>query len=181
MEMFASLKTALQTPRHAAQQVLNFGMIVATALFIWKSLCVVTASESPIVVVLTGSMEPLIHRGDLLFLWQHSEDRAPLVGDIVVYKNSNNQIPIVHRILEVHEGKTFDDTLILTKGDNNVGDDRALYPRGQLWLSPSHIIGTAKLFLPHVGYVTILMNESPMFKYLLIGTLGFFAIITRGE
>ena len=35
---------------------------------IWKGLMVVTGSESPIVVVLSGSMEPAFHRGDLLFL-----------------------------------------------------------------------------------------------------------------
>lgn len=33
-------------------QVLSFGMIVSSALMIWKGLMVVTGSESPIVVVL---------------------------------------------------------------------------------------------------------------------------------
>ena len=33
-------------------QILNFGMIVSSALMIWKGLMVVTGSESPIVVVL---------------------------------------------------------------------------------------------------------------------------------
>ena len=35
-----------------AYQVLNFGMIVSSALMIWKGLMVATGSESPIVVVL---------------------------------------------------------------------------------------------------------------------------------
>lgn len=35
-------------------QVLSFGMIVSSALMIWKGLMVVTGSESPIVVVLSG-------------------------------------------------------------------------------------------------------------------------------
>ena len=43
---------------HALSQVLSFGMIVSSALMIWKGLMVVTGSESPIVVVLSGSMEP---------------------------------------------------------------------------------------------------------------------------
>jgi signal peptidase I len=34
------------------------GMIVTSALIIWKGLMVVTGSESPVVVVLSGSMEP---------------------------------------------------------------------------------------------------------------------------
>jgi signal peptidase I len=50
---------------------------------IWKSLSVLSASSSPIVVVLSGSMEPAFQRGDLLFLW----NRAPRaeIGEIVVY------------------------------------------------------------------------------------------------
>lgn len=34
------------------------GMIVTSALIIWKGLMCVTGSESPVVVVLSGSMEP---------------------------------------------------------------------------------------------------------------------------
>lgn len=33
-------------------------MIVTSALIIWKGLILVTGSESPVVVVLSGSMEP---------------------------------------------------------------------------------------------------------------------------
>uniref|UniRef100_A0A8V0ZVE8 Signal peptidase complex catalytic subunit SEC11 n=1 Tax=Gallus gallus TaxID=9031 RepID=A0A8V0ZVE8_CHICK len=40
--------------RQLYYQVLNFGMIVSSALMIWKGLMVVTGSESPIVVVLRG-------------------------------------------------------------------------------------------------------------------------------
>uniref|UniRef100_A0A8C4V1R3 SEC11 homolog A, signal peptidase complex subunit n=1 Tax=Falco tinnunculus TaxID=100819 RepID=A0A8C4V1R3_FALTI len=60
--------------RQLYYQVLNFGMIVSSALMIWKGLMVVTGSESPIVVVLSGSMEPAFHRGDLLFLTNRIED-----------------------------------------------------------------------------------------------------------
>lgn len=38
--------------RQFLYQVLSFGMIVSSALMIWKGLMVVTGSESPIVVVL---------------------------------------------------------------------------------------------------------------------------------
>ena len=66
-------------------QVLSFGMIVSSALMIWKGLMVVTGSESPIVVVLSGSMEPAFHRGDLLFL-TNKEYEDIRVGEIVVFK-----------------------------------------------------------------------------------------------
>ena len=46
---------------------------------------VVTGSESPIVVVLSGSMEPAFHRGDLLFLTNYEQEDIR-VGEIVVFK-----------------------------------------------------------------------------------------------
>ena len=36
----------------------SLGMIVTSALIIWKALMCFTGSESPVVVVLSGSMEP---------------------------------------------------------------------------------------------------------------------------
>lgn len=50
---------------------------------LWKGLSVASASSSPIVVVLSGSMEPAFQRGDLLFLWNRSPRTE--VGEIVVY------------------------------------------------------------------------------------------------
>ncbi|CAG2180364.1 unnamed protein product, partial [Oppiella nova] len=93
---------AKMSKRQLLYQVLNFGMIVSSALMIWKGLMVVTGSESPIVVVLSGSMEPAFHRGDLLFLTNYKEDPIR-VGDIVVFKVEGRDIPIVHRVLKLHE------------------------------------------------------------------------------
>ncbi|KAH9368069.1 hypothetical protein HPB48_001031 [Haemaphysalis longicornis] len=123
-------------------QVLNFGMIVSSALMIWKGLMVVTGSGSPIVVVLSGSMEPAFHRGDLLFLTNYKEDPIR-VGDIVVFKVEGRDIPIVHRVLKLHE-KEDGSVKILTKGDNNSVDDRGLYAPGQMWLDKKDIVGRAR-------------------------------------
>ena len=45
------------------------GLIVTSVLIIWKTMILVTGSESPVVVVLSGSMEPGFYRGDILFLY----------------------------------------------------------------------------------------------------------------
>ena len=71
--------------RQFIYQGLSFGMIVSSALMIWKGLMVCTGSESPIVVVLSGSMEPAFHRGDLLFLTNYEQEDIR-VGEIVVFK-----------------------------------------------------------------------------------------------
>jgi hypothetical protein len=70
--------------REVISQVLSLATVVLSALMLWKGLMVVTGSESPIVVVLSGSMQPAFQRGDLLFL---TMDDSPIeVGDIVVFK-----------------------------------------------------------------------------------------------
>eukprot|EP00232_Nephroselmis_pyriformis_P029099 CAMPEP_0182868646 /NCGR_PEP_ID=MMETSP0034_2-20130328/9447_1 /TAXON_ID=156128 /ORGANISM="Nephroselmis pyriformis, Strain CCMP717" /LENGTH=177 /DNA_ID=CAMNT_0025001063 /DNA_START=58 /DNA_END=587 /DNA_ORIENTATION=- len=159
--------------RQLVMQGLSLGLIVTSALMIWKSLMIVTGSESPVVVVLSGSMEPGFKRGDILFLNMGS---APIRnGEIVVFNIKGRDIPIVHRVLRVHEkkSKAVD---VLTKGDNNYGDDRVLYAPGQQWLHKEHIMGRAQGYLPYVGMVTIIMNDYPYVKYALIGVLGLLVV-----
>lgn len=165
--------------RQFLYQVLSFGMIVSSALMLWKGLIVVTGSESPIVVVLSGSMEPAFHRGDLLFLTDY-QDEPVRVGEIVVFKVEGRDIPIVHRILKLHEKGDKNNTVkFLTKGDNNSVDDRSLYAPGQIWLTPDDIVGRARGFLPYVGMITIFMNEYPKFKYTLLACLGLYVLVHR--
>ncbi|XP_046390846.1 signal peptidase complex catalytic subunit SEC11A [Ischnura elegans] len=163
--------------RQFLYQLLSFGMIVSSALMIWKGLMVVTGSESPIVVVLSGSMEPAFHRGDLLFLTNYQEDPVR-VGEIVVFKVEGRDIPIVHRVLKLHE-KENGTVKFLTKGDNNSVDDRGLYAPGQLWLTKQDVVGRARGFLPHVGMVTIYMNEYPKFKFAVLACLGLYVLVHR--
>uniref|UniRef100_A0A8C2VKR6 Signal peptidase complex catalytic subunit SEC11 n=1 Tax=Chinchilla lanigera TaxID=34839 RepID=A0A8C2VKR6_CHILA len=174
--------------RQLYYQVLNFGMIVSSALMIWKGLMVITGSESPIVVVLSGSMEPAFHRGDLLFLTNRVEDPIR-VGEIVVFRIEGREIPIVHRVLKIHEnpleGNVYSIFLqnghikFLTKGDNNAVDDRGLYKQGQHWLEKKDVVGRARGFVPYIGIVTILMNDYPKFKYAVLFLLGLFVLVHR--
>lgn len=149
-------------------QTLNLAMIVFSALMIWKGLMVVTKSESPVVVVLrceraasarawcttcpnkpplrrpSGSMEPAFQRGDILFL--NNQDTPIDVGEIVVFKIDGRDIPIVHRVLNLHEGHDGQVDL-LTKGDNNMVHDRGLYKPGQLWLQRDQVLGRAVAYV----------------------------------
>ncbi|ONM19058.1 phosphoprotein phosphatase inhibitors [Zea mays] len=78
-----------------------------------------------------------------------------------------------------HERHDTVDSDILTKGDNNPGDDRVLYAHGQLWLQRQHIIGRAVGYLPYAGWLTIIMTEKPVLKYLLIGALGLLVVASK--
>lgn len=96
-------------------------------------------------------MEPAIHRGDLLLL--SNRYSTPLVsGDIVVYKLPGRDVPIVHRIIKVHEEHGTAAVDVLTKGDNNLPDDRELYG-DRKWLTREMVVGRAFAFLPRAGMV----------------------------
>jgi signal peptidase I len=61
-----------------------------------RGTCALTAIAS------SGSMEPAFQRGDLLFLTNDYAD--PLrVGEIIVFKIHGRDIPIVHRIIKLHD------------------------------------------------------------------------------
>jgi signal peptidase len=66
-----------------------------------------------VVVVLSGSMEPGFQRGDILFL---NMGKAPIrTGEIVVFNIDGREIPIVHRVIKVHERKEAGHVDVLTK------------------------------------------------------------------
>jgi signal peptidase len=165
--------------RQQLSQLVNLGLIVSSALMIWKGLILFTGSESPVVVVLSGSMEPGFYRGDILFLNMGYSNNPIRVGEIVVFNIDGRDIPIVHRVIKIHERKPGGHIDILTKGDNNYGDDRTLYAQGQSWLNAKHIMGRVVGYLPYVGQVTIIMNDYPMVKYVLIGVLALFVLTSK--
>jgi len=127
-------------------------------LQMWKGLSVITDSPSPIVVVLSGSMEPAFQRGDLLLLWNRNILSETSVGEVVVYNVKDKDIPIVHRVVRKFGTGSVNlfcspsrpvlltdphrpAAKLLTKGDNNLSDDTELYARGQDYLVRNDIIG----------------------------------------
>ncbi|XP_020213643.1 signal peptidase complex catalytic subunit SEC11A isoform X1 [Cajanus cajan] len=163
--------------RQTLTQFVTLGMVLSSALIMWKGLMCVTGSESPVVVVISGSMEPGFRRGDILFL--HMSKDPIRAGEIVVFNIDGKDIPIVHRVIEVHERHDIEETYILTKGDNNDVDDRVMYNRGQRWLQQHHIMGRAVGILPYVGWATIIMTEKPIVKYIVIGALGLLVLTIK--
>ncbi|KAG8525824.1 Signal peptidase complex catalytic subunit [Bacidia gigantensis] len=173
--MFSSLSSL--SPRQLLGQAMNFALVLSTAFMLWKGLSVATNSPSPIVVVLSGSMEPAFQRGDLLFLWNRGMETK--IGEIVVYNVKDKDIPIVHRVVRRYGGG--DQPLqLLTKGDNNMADDTELYAKGQDYLTRStDIIGSVVGYVPFVGYVTILLSEHPWLKSVLLGIMGLMVVLQR--
>jgi signal peptidase len=112
-----------------------------------------------------------------------------------VFKIAGRDVPIVHRVHRRHEraanaSSTSNGGVVraapaagtaatvdyLTKGDNNAMDDRDLYAPGQLWLSRGEILGKAVAYVPYLGMVTILLNDYPALKVVLLGLMGLFVL-----
>ncbi|KAL1919214.1 uncharacterized protein VTP21DRAFT_1906 [Calcarisporiella thermophila] len=163
--------------RQMAMQVLNFLSVFCSAIMVYKGLSLVTNSESPVVVVLSESMAPAIHRGDLLFL---NNPPTPIeIGEICVFKLPGRDVPIVHRVIKLHNEVETGKQYILTKGDNNPGDDRGLYNPGMTWIHKDHIVGRVRGFLPFVGMVTIWLHDYPYFKYIFLGVPALLVLFQR--
>jgi len=154
--------------RHSLRQAVGFASTFVSAFIFWRGLGLLCGVENPIVIVLSGSMEPALRRGDLLIIAKPSDGQYR-VGDVTVFQppfNSKNAIPIVHRVIQTQLDNNRQ--YLLTKGDNNSLDDEVLY-KGEQRIQARHIKGKVIGYLPYVGHVSILMNDFPVMKYCFLG------------
>ncbi len=104
-------------------------------------------------VVLSGSMEPELSVGDLLFV---AERDTYEVEDVVVYQDGG--MAVTHRIIAINENE------VITKGDaNNTEDDP---------ITLSHIKGEVVFAVPLVGYIVNLL-KSPIGMLLILAAAVF--------
>ncbi|KAJ7149613.1 signal peptidase complex catalytic subunit SEC11 [Mycena filopes] len=163
-------------------------LALTTAYMTYTALSLLTNCKSPILVVVSGSMEPGIHRGDLIFLTNHKPHQYRYAtGDIVVYQfpdnANNNPTPIVHRVVQTvvpqqlcaayYPNPDCPQQELLTKGDNNDVDDVGLYPEGLERIERAHVLGKVRFILPFVGYGSILLkNDDPLVRYVIFALVG---------
>ena len=97
------------------------------------------------VTVLSGSMTPTLHVGDVVI-----ERRVPplsvRVGDVVTFRVPEHQARLyTHRVIAIEAAGS--DVSFVTKGDANTGVER--------WTVPaSGTIGRVQARIPYLGYVT---------------------------
>ena len=150
--------------------VVLIGIAFFGSFFVYFILQLAFNTETPIVVVISGSMEPTIHKGDLLFIAGidaeeikngTAEDRA---GDVIVFDaqglwSTAPPEPIVHRVIgKYRDGDTW---MFITKGDANSSPDGAHIP-------DYRIIGVVIGGIPYIGWVKIFLTESQLLIPLLV-------------
>lgn len=105
-------------------------------------------------IVSTGSMEPTIQAGSVVFSTLKTEEINR--GDIIVFTSpSNQEITVIHRVKNITEEG------YITKGDNNKSEDK--------WIvSSSNIKGKVVFDLPYLGYAVDWIKTPIGFVTLLI-------------
>lgn len=119
------------------QRILRFvvyGTGIAAILLVSPKLFKIEPS-----IVLSGSMEPALRAGDVIYT-KLNTDSVYQVGDIVVFRYEAASKPSAHRITAI------DETVIHTKGDNNEYEDMAV-------ITPEQIEGRGVCVVPKIGYV----------------------------
>ena len=105
-------------------------VVILSVLVFWFGLSLVLGTENPVLAVASGSMEPVLYKGDLIIIegvknaaniYTASKDANP-AGDIIVFYRSYTGDLIVHRAVEknLNEDDTFS---FKTWGDNNLSAD----------------------------------------------------------
>lgn len=121
--------------------ILAFGTLQTTGTLL--------ETGKPVVTVISCSMYPVYDVGDIVFI-QGAESSELERGDIIVYDSSqsNQEVPIVHRVTEVHDG------YVETKGDNN--PDQLSFERE---VKDSQIHGKAFFRIPRIGGIKLLAMD----------------------
>lgn len=123
-------------------------------------------TDSPLVIVISGSMEPVFYRGDVVLLKGVSPEEIQ-EGDVIVYDAPMYSYPIIHRVREV---KTVEingevEKCFVTWGDNNPVPDWGEYrlyptPYGGLPCVPAYAVeAKAVLVFPKVGLIPLWIRE----------------------
>ena len=92
--------------------------------------------------VISGSMEPNIHVGSIVYAKETSFDDLK-VGDVISYKLSAETM-VTHRIHEVNK----ETQTVITKGDANDSVDASP-------VTANNIVGKVSLSIPLIGYISI--------------------------
>jgi signal peptidase I len=130
--------------------ILIYFLAVGFAIYaIPKLLSYALNSDYPMASIASGSMWPVLKRGDLVFIEGVKGKGDVNVGDIVVYKSGKGFI--IHRVI----GKSGE--AVITKGDaNSVADNPVKYEQ---------VVGKALSYngkpirFPYLGSLSLMMKE----------------------
>ena len=143
-------------------------MVAIVLVAVWGSgigLQLYLGTPTPLLAVESGSMEPVLYRGDLVIV--RAVDPTTLqLGDIIIYNRTSDprDVPIVHRIIAIQDisGELY----FTTKGDNNPIPDSGLRTTADI---RAKVIGSIR----YLGFITLLLLSSSGFTSIILLIIAF--------
>lgn len=146
------------------------GLFIAIVLFIALLVMAPNASffgKNELKIVKSGSMEPAIKTGSVVFIRATGDYKE---GDVITFRVHGNPVPTTHRIVKI--GNAPDGTpFYTTKGDANEEDDLET-------VSATSVIGKVLFTIPLLGFVLDFARQ-PLGFSLLIGLPAVLIIINE--
>ncbi len=162
-------------------------------------LCLTLNTNSPLVVVISGSMEPTYYgstrldlggeygdiRKDMLIV-RGVEPSEIKVGDVIIFNYINQteeNIPIVHRVTRVYQDNETGDYWFSTKGDNpNTNNGFVIPPNhpliDELNIHESRLVGKIVGRIPYLGGIFYYFQGEVGRYILIVGAVVIFLMVT---
>jgi len=150
-------------------------LIILFGLLIFAMIYSIRGEVFPILVVKSGSMEPVLSRGDVIIIQDVSPENInadPVNGDIIVFYKPGTNVLIVHRaVRKVNEG-------FITKGDANTSSDY-FSPIPPEYIiakisNPNSIINNVNMKKSSILLIFLNVSTPYIFSTFLIVFIGFF-------
>lgn len=126
------------------RKICNFliGLLIVFLLVIAGILILPKLLGYQSLAVLSGSMEPEISVGSIVFIKEADSSQLEK-GDVITYRLSGDT-RVTHRIAEIHK----EDQTVITKGDANENVDGSPVPF-------QNVEGKVQFHVPYLGYISI--------------------------
>lgn len=156
--MIGKLKIRDILRNETVQTIILMAVIIAAVAVFWFGFRVALRTDYPLLAVASGSMEPVLYRGDLIMVQGvvnacdikagYKDSEEP--GDIIVFHKPNDGELIVHRAVE--KTPTGGSCSFRTQGD-------AVGSKDYWTVKESDIVGRYVGKAPWLGHIPLFMRE----------------------
>jgi signal peptidase len=121
-------------------------ILLSAGLILLAMVLVPQCLGAEVETVISGSMEPSIPTGSMLYVWPVPASELK-VGDVISYRLAEGAVTVTHRVVAV------DDTgaCLTTKGDANQQTDAAV--------QQEQVIGRVVLVIPCLGFLSVFLRS----------------------
>ncbi|WP_410509850.1 signal peptidase I [Methanosarcina hadiensis] len=141
------------------KETLQTVIALLVAVFLISSLIPFFTGSAKALIVLSGSMTPLMLPGDMITVKSVNPDELE-VGDVIAFRDPGSKPDsfVTHRIISIEER---DERVFRTKGDANEEEDSFKVPA-------SNVVGRLTFVIPFAGYLPAASRDKTLFFFTVI-------------